>query len=1420
MNSRQEDSALSEEIRESARLLLEDGSWDPLNDENRSLGYTMRKKSERTYAKNAAIDTTYQVQIDDRYQGQRLRDIRRGLHRMFEDILDEARGDLAGNDLGRVVVHHDGLQDPIVVPLQPWDRLNVDVVMGQIEKVLNSHQELAMNESFEITIGSINLPKGSGRRPITSLEGDKNSIQIKKSIVTIDNDDQLCMARAIGVGWAKLNQCTKEEWEDLTRSQKFKTNLELILEHRKVPESYYKNLRHKARKEQKNLAVALSRLAGVPLDRPASLNDVEAFEKALDIRVMVVSARLGNKFITSPSTDQRPCVYLYLVDDCHYHTISSVTGFFSARYFCSSCLKHYNNRNEHECEVTCIVCKTTDCLKTEETVTCQICHMTCRSQKCYQRHSTKQKGRSECETWWKCTTCYKVINTTKREKEDHRCGEYHCTSCDKYVMRDHLCYLRSIPAKEEFIPKFIFADFECSQDERAECTEGYVPLRNPDCMECQPGRTCTPCSKCQRCKTSWCGKPTHKPNFVVAHTVCPSCIERPMTSKSTCQDCGTRCMKCEDRDAPCQGCGLREVIFQGQDTSRTFGKWLFSSQHKYFKTVCHNMKGYDGYFLLEYLIDQSMRPDKIIYNGSKIMYMTVEKDLHIKVIDSLNFLPMKLSKLPEVFGLKELKKGWFPHFFNTRENQRYVGPYPNPKYYGCDVMGNEEREKCLAWLESKENCVFDFKKEMLNYCRSDVDILRQACLKFRDLLMSATGDCIRDERGKPQWTGAVDPFDSVTIASVCMNVYRTKFLEEEWRVKLVGDSDWVPAKYMDGRMKVLRGDQWVSEAEVVIGEKEFVCSPIAKIPPGGYKIDQYSKSSIQYLEWVSRREGVKIQHALNGGEVGLPGTRYKVDGYCHETNTSYEFHGCVFHGCPRCFPEDREETKHPLTRQSMSELYALTMKKKSYIEEKGMKYVCMWEHEFREIYQNDPELRHYLQNLDITDRLDPRESFFGGRTNASQLYYRVKETEQIKYVDFTSLYPWVNKTCQYPVGHPEVITSNFRGLDQYFGIAKVRILPPRGLYHPVLPYRSNGKLKFPLCQTCAENENPSPCACSDEDRTMTGTWCTPELQTAVRLGYQVLKIYEVYHWKETTQYDPETKEGGLFASYINTFLKFKQEASGPPDWVKTPDDAQEYIDRYFEKEGVSLDGEKIEKNPGLRALAKLCLNSFWGKFGQRLNLKQSQFYHETEADAFFRVLSDPTKEVQNFHIVANDTIQVEWIYKKDCQPEDNKTNIYLATFTTCWARLKLYSVLEKLNRNVLYYDTDSVIYVSSPGKYDPPIGDYLGELTNELKKGEHIVEFVSGGPKNYAYKTNRGNEMCKVRGFTLHVTNSQLINFESVKRMVLDPSETTITVTNPQKICRDKGKRKLYNREEQKHYQMVYTKRRRLDNYDTEPFGY
>ena len=51
--------------------------------------------------------------------------------------------------------------------------------------------------------------------------------------------------------------------------------------------------------------------------------------------------------------------------------------------------------------------------------------------------------------------------------------------------------------------------------------------------------------------------------------------------------------------------------------------------------------------------------------------------------------------------------------------------------------------------------------------------------------------------------------------------------------------------------------------------------------------------------------------------------------------------------------------------------------------------------------------------------------------------------EQIHYVDVTSLYPWVNKTALYPVGHPKILTNiDHTDISQYFGIAKVHVLLP------------------------------------------------------------------------------------------------------------------------------------------------------------------------------------------------------------------------------------------------------------------------------------------------------------------------------------------------------------------------------------------
>jgi len=115
----------------------------------------------------------------------------------------------------------------------------------------------------------------------------------------------------------------------------------------------------------------------------------------------------------------------------------------------------------------------------------------------------------------------------------------------------------------------------------------------------------------------------------------------------------------------------------------------------------------------------------------------------------------------------------------------------------------------------------------------------------------------------------------------------------------------------------------------------------------------------------------------------------------------------------------------------------------------------------------------------------------------------------LSYIFFIySLYPSVIKYARYPVGHPVIFTSNLMEISTYFGEAKAKILPPTRLYHLVLPYMSNDKLKFPLCRTCADTENQNDCSCNDEKRTKTGTWCNPEIELACSMGYEIVKIYE------------------------------------------------------------------------------------------------------------------------------------------------------------------------------------------------------------------------------------------------------------------------------------------------------------------------
>lgn len=152
--------------------------------------------------------------------------------------------------------------------------------------------------------------------------------------------------------------------------------------------------------------------------------------------------------------------------------------------------------------------------------------------------------------------------------------------------------------------------------------------------------------------------------------------------------------------------------------------------------------------------------------------------------------------------------------------------------------------------------------------------------------------------------------------------------------------------------------------------------------------------------------------------------------------------------------------------------------------------------------------------------------------------------QKIQYTDVCSLYLYVNKYGKYPLGHPKIFTEHFEIVDRnhkpYEGLMKILILPPKKLFHPVLPYRCNGKLLFPLCKTCSKSKFQGECTHNDLERALNGTWVTLEIYKALDLGYSILKIIEVWHYEKIEQYDPiNNPTGGLFTGYIDNFMSLK-----------------------------------------------------------------------------------------------------------------------------------------------------------------------------------------------------------------------------------------------------------------------------------------
>ena len=261
---------------------------------------------------------------------------------------------------------------------------------------------------------------------------------------------------------------------------------------------------------------------------------------------------------------------------------------------------------------------------------------------------------------------------------------------------------------------------------------------------------------------------------------------------------------------------------------------------------------------------------------------------------------------------------------------------------------------------------------MESYCQSDVRLLKEGCLKFNSDFQAICG---------------FNPLEKcLIIASACNRAYRRNWLQEE-------------------------------------------TIAIEPVPGWGASDQNQSKPALEWLNYIDHnlmREASShvsiLQHAQNGNEHTIPiGQKdYCVDGFNPLTRTVYEFHGCFFHGCTTCL-KNRSQPHVKLNHANAHEVREKTQLRTTALREAGFQVVEIWQCEWEEEKRINPDVKAFVKNLELVTPLDPRECFYGGHCEAIHLLHDgADQNETIQYDDFTSLYPFVNKNCEYPIGHPEI----------------------------------------------------------------------------------------------------------------------------------------------------------------------------------------------------------------------------------------------------------------------------------------------------------------------------------------------------------------------------------------------------------------
>ena len=250
------------------------------------------------------------------------------IYHIFQELVKtvKRRRKLSDNDMLRLVIQNEELSNAIPTKFNKVEHFK----LSNLEKIINIVEYRAIPiEKCKIVVQSIKIPTGKGRLYLM-----KDTISRKNCIITVKNDDTICLARAIVTAHANLKPV---RW----------SNTQL------------KNGFNSSRKLQRLQAIKLHEDAHIEInDYGNDLSDVEKFANHLGIKINIISyAKQFNNIVYTANKGSKDKIYLLKTKN-HFDVIKSLTAFYDSPYYCHVCKKAYTKRDKHKFPSKCLSCFT------------------------------------------------------------------------------------------------------------------------------------------------------------------------------------------------------------------------------------------------------------------------------------------------------------------------------------------------------------------------------------------------------------------------------------------------------------------------------------------------------------------------------------------------------------------------------------------------------------------------------------------------------------------------------------------------------------------------------------------------------------------------------------------------------------------------------------------------------------------------------------------------------------------------------------------------------------------------------------------------------------------------------------------------------------------------------------------------------